>query len=135
MKTRRKLTKADYVARARFRHQLRLFERFTEEACSEQEITLAQYLLLLQVKGRPDREWALVGELSECLVLRHHSTVELVSRCEAAELVRREQDPGDLRKVRVFLTPLGSKVVEAIARLHQEELDQLLAHMGAVLEG
>ena len=135
MSSKPKLSKADYVARARFRHQLRLFERFTQEACDEQEITLTQYLLLLQVKGRPDRDWALVRELSDCLVLRHNTTVELVSRCEAAQLVRREQDPDDLRKVRVMLTPRGARVVEKIARHHAEEFDRLLAHMRTVLEG
>ena len=69
--------KEELVARARFRHQLRLFERFTEEACAEQGVTLAQYLMLLQVAGRPERDWALIGELAECLVLRHHTAVEL----------------------------------------------------------
>ena len=135
MSSKRKLSKADYVARARFRHQLRLFERFTQEACDQQEITLTQYLLLLQVKGRPDRDWALVRELSDCLVLRHNTTVELVSRCEAAQLVRREQDPDDLRKVRVMLTPRGGRIVEKIARHHLEEFERLLAHMRTVLEG
>ena len=133
MNVKNKLGKADYVARARFRHRLRLFERFTQDACREQNVTLAQYQLLIQVKGRPDRDWALVGELSECLVLRHHTTVELVGRCEAAGLVFRERDADDLRKVRVMLTPLGNKVVENIARQHHGELGRLLAHVRADL--
>ena len=128
-----KLDKADYVARARFRHQLRLFERFTEEACARQKITLAQYLLLLQVMGRPDRDWALVAELAECLLLRHHTTVELAGRCELAGLVSRERDPDDLRKVRVSLTPAGERVVERIAREHHGELEQLQGHIRKVL--
>lgn len=122
--------KEELVARARFRHQLRLFERFTEEACAEQGVTLAQYLMLLQVAGRPDRDWALIGELAECLVLRHHTAVELAGRCEAAGLVRRERDAEDQRRVRVALTAKGARVVQNIVRAHREELQQLLGHVG-----
>lgn len=128
-----RLGKSDFVARARFRHQLRLFERFTEEAAIAEGITLTQYLLLLQVKGRPDRSWALVGELADCLVLRHHTTVELVSRCEAAGLVRRERAEDDQRKVRVVLTPGGDRAVERVARAHSQELERLLEHMRAAI--
>lgn len=135
MREKDKLSKSDYVGRARLRHQLRLFERFTEEACERQGVTYSQYLLLLQVKGRPDREWALVGELAECMVLRHHTAVELVGRCEAAGLVRRERDEDDQRKVRVLLTPRGERVLERIAREHVEELEQLLQHMRAATRG
>ena len=122
--------KEELVARARFRHQLRLFERFTEEACAEQGVTLAQYLMLLQVAGRPERDWALIGELAECLVLRHHTAVELAGRCEAAGLVRRERDAEDQRRVRVALTAKGARVVQNIVRAHREELQQLLGHVG-----
>ena len=125
--------KQELVARARFRHQLRLFERFTEDACVEAGVTMPQYLLLLQVAGRPERDWALVGELAECLVLRHHTAVELTSRCEAAGLVARERDDDDQRKVRVRLTPAGRRIVERIAGAHAQELEQLLDHMGQAL--
>lgn len=125
--------KEEMVARARFRHQLRLFERFTEEACAGSDVTMPQYMLLLQVAGRPERDWALVGELAECLVLRHHTAVELTSRCEAAGLVLRERDEEDQRKVRVRLTPAGRRVVERIARAHGQELERLLEHMGQAI--
>jgi DNA-binding MarR family transcriptional regulator len=128
-----RLSKSDFVARARLRHQLRLFERFTEEAALAEGVTLTQYLLLLQIKGRPDRSWALVGELADCLVLRHHTTVELVSRCESAGLVRRERAQDDLRKVRVVLTPAGERTVARIAGVHDEELTRLLDHVRAAL--
>jgi len=125
--------KEELVARARFRHQLRLFERFTEDACVESGVTMPQYMLLLQVAGRPERDWALVGELAECLVLRHHTAVELTSRCEAAGLVLRERDEDDQRKVRVRLTAPGRRIVERVARAHGQELEQLLDHMGEAL--
>lgn len=123
------VSKEELVARARFRHQLRLFERFTEDACAEQGVTLAQYLMLLQVAGQPERDWALIGELAERLVLRHHTAVELAGRCEAAGLVRRERDAEDQRRVRVALTAKGARVVQNIVRAHREELQQLLGHV------
>jgi DNA-binding MarR family transcriptional regulator len=133
MSEKKKLQKSDFVARARFRHQLRLFDRFTEEASLAVGITVTQYQLLLQVNGRPDRDWALVGELAECLVLRHHTAVELVSRCEAAGLVRREREKDDQRKVRVLLTTAGERAVERVARSHFQELQRLQEHIRAAL--
>lgn len=124
-----KVTKEECVARARLRHQLRLFERFTEEACLAVGVTMPQYLLMLQIAGQPDREWALVGELAECLVLRHHTTVELAARCEAAGLVRRERDEEDQRKVRVSLTPAGRRALEKIVRKLDREVERLDAHV------
>jgi len=124
-----RLTKADFEARAQFRRQLRQFERFGEEVAAKHGITLAQYQVLLQTKGMPGRSWALVGELAEALMLKHHTAVELVGRCENAGLVLRERAEDDQRKVRVTLTPLGERKVQAIASEHREQLDHLLEHV------
>ena len=129
------MNKDELVARARFRHQLRLFERFTAEACAAEGVTLAQYLLLLQVAGQPGRDWVLVGELAELLVLRHHTAVELAGRCETAGLVTRERDEADQRRVRVALTAEGMRVVKAIVRAHRHELQQLLGHVDSAHGG
>ncbi len=119
------LNKAHFEARSEFRHQLRRFERFGEEAAQDAGLTFAQYLLLLHVKGMPGRAWAVVGELAERLQLRHHTTVELVARCESAGLVRRRADPGDARKVRVGLSriePLPLAPVEDLRAAIPETL-------------
>ncbi|TFY97189.1 MarR family winged helix-turn-helix transcriptional regulator [Ramlibacter humi] len=129
-----RMSKTEFVARARFRHQLRLFEQFTEKACAAAGVTMPQYMLVLQVRGRPERDWALVGELADCLALKHHTTVELVSRCEAAGLVRRERDPDDQRKVRVLPTAKGARVADRVARAHEKELERLLGHLEEALE-
>jgi DNA-binding MarR family transcriptional regulator len=55
--------------------------------------------------------------------------VELVTRCEAAGLVRRERDALDQRKVRVLLTRDGSRVVSRIASAHLGELERLARHL------
>lgn len=63
-----------------------------------------QYLLMLQIKGFPGREWATVGELAERLQAKHHGVASLISRCETAALVRRNISRIDRRRVEVQLT-------------------------------
>ena len=126
----RAVDKDEVIARAQFRHRLRIFERFTEDACAAEGVTMPQYLLLLQAAGRPGRDWALIGELAECLVLRHNTAVELVGRCEAAGLVVRARDPEDQRRVRVQPTADGARILKRLVRAHRQELEMLLATHG-----
>jgi DNA-binding MarR family transcriptional regulator len=118
----RGLSKADYEKLAHFRYQLRRFLRFSEEAVRRKGITPLQYQLMLQIKGFPGREWATVGELAERLQAKHHGVVSLISRCEAAGLVRRGLSRSDGRRVEVQLTRTGHQCVEQLARLHRAEL-------------
>ena len=118
----RKISKADFERLAHFRYQLRRFLRFSEEVTRTKGITVLQYLLMLQVKGFPGREWATVGELAERLQAKHHGVVSLISRCETAGLVRRSMSSSDKRRVEVKLTGKGEKCLEQLARLHRGEL-------------
>lgn len=120
------LTGAEFQARSEFRYQLRRFLHFSETAAKQHGITPAQYQLLLQIKGHPERPWALVGELAERLLLQQHSVVGLVSRSEAAGLVKRRPGAEDRRHVQVHLTAAGERAVQAIGALHEEELASLL---------
>ena len=61
------MSKTDFEKLAHFRYQLRRFLRFSEEVTRRKGITMLQYLLMLQIKGYPGREWATVGELAERL--------------------------------------------------------------------
>lgn len=119
------MNKADFEYLAEFRYQLRRFLRFSENAVQAEGLTPQQYQLLLQIKGFPGRNWATVGELAERLQARHHGTVALVSRCEAAGLVRRVPDSDDRRQVRVHLTDAGERRLMRLARLHRDELESL----------
>ncbi|WP_255212746.1 MarR family transcriptional regulator, partial [Burkholderia pseudomallei] len=85
----RELRKTDFEQLSEFRYQMRRFERFSERAAQSEGITPLQYLLLLHIKGYPERDWATVGELAERLQAQHHGVVALVTRCEALGLVRR----------------------------------------------
>ena len=108
----RKLSKSDFETLARFHYQLRRFLRFSEEVTHRNGVTSLQYLLMLQIKGFPRREWATVAELAERLQAKHHGVVSLVSRCEAAGWVQRTASQTDTRCVEVHLTMAGEKCLD-----------------------
>src|ERR1700710_3132138 len=97
----RALSKVNFEQLSEFRYQMRRFERFSERAAQDAGITPLQYLLLLHIKGYPDRDWATVGELAERLQAQHHGVVALVSRCEASGFVKRKPSESDRRQVEV----------------------------------
>ena len=114
--------KADFEALAEFRYQLRKYLRFSEEVTHREQVTPLQYLLLLQIRGYPGRQWATVAELAERLQAKHHGVVALISRCEQLGLVRRVSSKSDLRKVEVHLTPDGEVMVQQLVQMHRAEL-------------
>lgn len=116
------VTNAEYRSLAQFRRALRSFLHFSEEAARSAGLTPAQHQLLLTVRGADTPDPPTIGELAEWLKLRHHSTVELVDRAEAAGLIRRVPDPDDHRRQRVTLTDLGSTRLDDLSVLHREEL-------------
>lgn len=120
-----KLAKHHFETLAKFRYQMRRFERFSELAARDAGITPQQYLLMLQVKGTPGRDWSSVGELAERLQMQHHGAVALVARCEAQGLVEKLTDPGDRRQVRVHLSASGEQLLSQLADLHRVELKSL----------
>lgn len=119
------LAKADYEMLSEFRHQLRRFLHFSEEAAQSEGLTPLQYQLLLHIKGYPGRDWATVGELAQRLQTQQHGVVALVSRCEAAGLVARTASAVDRRQVEVRLTEAGNTCLEHLAGLHHTELRSL----------
>jgi DNA-binding MarR family transcriptional regulator len=121
------MSKADFESLARFRYQLRRFLRFSEEVAHRSGVTPLQYLLMLQIKGFPGREWATVAELAERLQAKHHGVVSLVSRCEAAGWVQRIASRGDKRCVEIHLTTQGEKCLGRLARQHRDELRSVKA--------
>lgn len=119
------LSKLDYESLADFRYRLRRFLRFSEELIQTHGITPLQYLLLLQIKGYPGREWATVAELAERLQAHHHGVVALISRCEKADLVKRCPGRDDKRCVEVILQAKGEELVAQLAALHRDRVTEL----------
>lgn len=121
----RRRPEPDYEKLLVFRTALRSFLRWSEGEAREAGLTPAQHQLLLAIKGHPGDADPTVSDLSEHLVLKHHSVVELIDRAVEAGLVRRRRDDGDHRLVHLHLTPLGEERIEKLSRLHLEELRRL----------
>lgn len=122
---RQSIGKRHYESLANFRYELRRFLRHSEEITRRHGMTPLQYQLLLHVKGFPGRDYASVSELAERLQAKHHGVVALVTRCEAAGLVKRRVGDADRRVAYVHLTPKGERHLERLAELHRRELLQL----------
>jgi len=116
------LTKADFEALARFRFSIRRYLRFSEETVRRFGLAPQQYQVLLAIKGFPGRDWATIRELADRLQLRHHSTVELVTRVQRLGLVSRTAHPTDGRAVCISLTEAGEEMIGRLAALHRDEL-------------
>jgi DNA-binding MarR family transcriptional regulator len=121
----RQLDKRQLERLSAFRHQLRRFLRFSEDAARDAGLTLAQYQLLLHTQGFAARDWASVGELAERLQVQPHAAVALVTRCEQLGLARRRANASDGRLVEVHLTAKGRRALERVALRHESELAAL----------
>lgn len=98
-------------------------------------LTPAQHQLLVAIKGHPGRQDPTISDLAASLLLRHHSTVELVGRAAAAGLVQRRGDADDGRITRVSLTPDGEACLDRLAPAHLDELRELAPVLDHLLTG
>jgi DNA-binding MarR family transcriptional regulator len=114
-----------YARLLALRTGFRRFERWSEQQARAAGLTPAQHQLLLAIRGHDDPRGPTIGEVADYLLLRHHSTVELVDRADAAGLVDRVRDGDDHRVVRLKLTDEGARRLEALSALHVEELERL----------
>lgn len=141
-KTPSRLSPADYELLADFRYALRKFAAFSESAAAGLDLMPQQHQALLAIKGTrkgaPGRRGLYVGEIADRLLIRPHTAAELVGRLARLDLVSREADPEDGRRVEVVLTAKAERMLENLSASHLEELHamrplltRLLARMGA----
>src|SRR5207248_8790090 len=133
-----RLTRQDFERLLEFRVTLRRFQRWSEDQAQSAGLTHVQHQLLVAIKGHPGTKPPTVGDLAGYLLLRPHSTVELVDRAENAGLVERIPDRSDGRVVRVGLTRTGDRILEQLTAAHLGRLyelaavlDQLVARHGS----
>ena len=127
------LTNGEYRALARFRHALRRFQSFSEQAARDAGITPAQHQLLLAVRGFDGEGPPSTTDVAEMLQLRLHSAGELVGRAEDNGLLVRDADPDDLRRTRLQLTPAGEAKLAELSLQHRRELRRFRREMNDVL--
>ena len=120
-----RLTQQDFERLLEFRVELRRFQRWSEDQAQAAGLTHVQHQLLVAIKGHQGNLPPTMGDLAGYLLLRPHSTVELVDRAEAAGLVERIPDSVDGRVVRVRLTGEGDRVLRQLTRAHLDRLHDL----------
>jgi DNA-binding MarR family transcriptional regulator len=130
-----KLSDSVYARLLALRTGLRHFERWSEQQARAAGLTPAQHRLLLAICGHRDPRGPTIGEVADYLLLRHHSTVGLVDRADAAGLVTRTRSEEDHRVVRLRLTAVGADRLEALSTLHLEELERLASQLPGVWDG
>jgi DNA-binding MarR family transcriptional regulator len=128
-----------YRSLAELRYHIRVFLQISDVAAREVGIEPQQYQVLLAIRGLDPGEKSTIRALSERLLLKHHSTVELVDRLEAKGLVVRSRDREDRRQVCVNLRPKGERLLEKVVRKRLGELRtdgrELVKVLQALLDG
>ncbi|HZT37835.1 MAG TPA: MarR family transcriptional regulator [Bryobacteraceae bacterium] len=123
MKVAADLEVSEYRALAEFRARLRRFLQFSERAAREAGIEPQQHQLLLAIKGLPEDARPTIRELAGRMLLKHHSTVELINRLERRGAVARTQSQDDAREVLIRLTRTGDAILRRLTLAHRQELE------------
>lgn len=113
-----------YAALAGFRFELRQFQHFSEQAARAAGLTAQQHQALLAIRAN-GVEGMLVGDLAERLLLKPHSTSELVDRLAEHNLIARQASTEDRRQVRVRLTEHARDILASLSASHRAELRRL----------
>lgn len=130
----RAVSQEEYETLAAFRHSLRQFLIFSEEAARNVGLTPQHHQALLTIKGFPGRDYVTVGELAEQLHIKHHSAVGLVNRLVAQGLVTRRPSTEDRRQVWITLTPHGEDLLSDLTVVHKEEVRRIRITLQELLE-
>ncbi len=133
------LTPGDYRALADFRYQIRRFLHFSEAAAREEGLEPQQHQLLLAVRALDRAGGPTVRALAEYLLIRHHSTVELIDRLTRRGMLERVRGEQDRREVRIRLTSEGEGKLRRLSAVHHAELCNsgplLVSALGTLLRG
>jgi DNA-binding MarR family transcriptional regulator len=116
------LTSADYETLASFRYGVRRYLAYAEANARGAGLTSQQHQALLAIKVHTATKPMSIRDLAAELLIKHHSTVELVGRLEKAGLTQRSTDPEDRRKVLVELTPEGRRTLAKLSVGNLREL-------------
>ena len=125
----------EYQSLAEFRHQIRRFLHFSEQAARLAGLEPQQHQLLLALRGlAASGQPASIRAIAERLQIQHHSAVELVDRLVDRGLVTRSRAPEDRRQVLISLTERGEAELEKLAVCHLDELQKNGPALVAALE-
>ena len=119
------LTTRDYARLAAFRHALRKFLRFSEQAAEGVGLLSQHYQAMLVLRACPEGSTVTINDLARHLLIKHNSAVGLVDRLEKEGLIKREVSATDRRKVELRLSSRGRQVLAKLAETHRRELERI----------
>jgi DNA-binding MarR family transcriptional regulator len=117
------LADEDYTALADFRHALRQFLAFSEQAATGCGLTRSSIRRCW--RSRAGDRAVTVGYVAERLILKPHSATGLIDRLEALGLVERHAAPGDRRRALLVLTDKAREQLARLTATHREEILRL----------
>lgn len=124
---------AEYVRLADFRHAMRHYLEFSNQAARAEGLTPQQHQALLVIRGNSGAS-ASVGRLAERLCVRPHTAVGLAQRLEHAGFISRHTCESDRRSVLLTLTAQGEAKLEVLTQTHRRELRQIGPQLRALVE-
>ena len=77
-----------------------------------------------------ERDGLSAGELTELFGVASSRTAAILNRLEKKGLAKRESDPSDRRRIRVFVTPDGSRVAKEKYEDTVDSMAELLSSLG-----
>ncbi|HEX4086114.1 MAG TPA: MarR family transcriptional regulator [Chthoniobacteraceae bacterium] len=117
------ISDSDFEHLAAFRHALREFLHFSEEAALAAGVSPQQHQALLAIKGHGSR--LTVGDLAGLLMIKHHSAVGLVNRMEADGLIVKNEGREDRRQVFLRISARGLRLLAKLSPAHKAELARI----------
>jgi DNA-binding MarR family transcriptional regulator len=128
------VSETDYEHLAAFRHALRDFLHFSEQAALAAGVPPQQHQAMLVIRGFAKRDNVTVGELAGQLRIKHHSAVGLVNRMVADGLMEKSRNPDNYRQMLVRLTARGRRALEKLSPVHKMELARIGPSLRKMLE-
>ena len=119
------LVTRNYAQLASFRHVLRSFLRFSEDAAANVGLSSQHYQAMLILRGWPEDQPVSINDLAQQLLIKHNSAVGLVDRLVEEGLIVREPSTIDRRKVELRMSPRGRQVLAKLAATHRQELRRI----------
>ncbi len=102
--------------------------RYYQAQLTEWDLTTRQASAILALVEAPG---VTLGSLAEALRADQATASSVVDRLLAAELVKRETDPADRRRARLYPTDKALRIAENVARARHRTEEMLEAALGA----
>jgi DNA-binding MarR family transcriptional regulator len=102
----------------------RLMQALDRELEHEHGLSLAEYDVLVQLDGAPERSLRM-AELADAVLLTRSGITRLVDRLERRELIERHRCPSDARGLWAVLTDAGAERLSEAATTHGDGIRRL----------